>query len=381
VLFVIDTVVSGQRLLQIAPLFDADPRVQVLCTMPEGGVYNDGRAELIANAGIGLVPWRQACEYSFDLAIAAGHEGIHELHSKLMLVQHGASFNKPVSAGQYGARVVGERATYGLGAQWLMRDGVLLPEMVALSHRDERTRLARWCPQALSRAVVVGDPCYDTLLASLPNRSAYRKALGAAGRQVVVLSSTWGPQSLLGSALELFERFAAELDPERFLIAALVHPAAWFGHGPWQIRAWLAEAIRHGLVLIPPFADWLGVLVASDIVVGDHGSATLYATATEARVVFGCRPKVDPESPVAELATVAPRINPSRPLAPQLRRLTPEFRREGYARIAARITSVPGRFDRIMRTRLYRLLGIPQPARLTPRRPAALPVLSEIAAR
>jgi hypothetical protein len=27
----------------------------------------------------------------------------------------------------------------------------------------------------------------------------------------------------------------------------------WFGHSPWQVRAWLAEALDAGLVLIPPF--------------------------------------------------------------------------------------------------------------------------------
>jgi hypothetical protein len=94
-------------------------------------------------------------------------------------------------------------------------------------------------------------------------------------------------------------------------------------------------------------------------------------------VVFGApvSADVDPASPAPPSARVAPQLSHRRSLEVQLSRLTPEFRRDGYARVAARITSQPGRFSRNMRRLLYRQLGLPQPAGAVPVEPAALPTL------
>jgi len=377
VLIVVDTVTNGQRLLEIAELFEADFRVQVLFTSPGGGVFENGVDDFLGGIGALVIPWRQAADSTFTLAIAAGHEGIHELHTPVVLVPHGAGFNKRVSAGQYG-HVVRGREAYGLGAQWLVRDGVLIPESIVLAHDEERQRLERTCPQAVPHAVVVGDPCHDRIAASLPYRFAYRDALGVPpGRRLVTVATTWGASSLLGRAPELLVRLVAELPRDEYRVVALAHPNAWFGHGRWQMRAWLSEALRGGLGLVPPEADWRAVLAASDLVIGDHGSTSLYATAAGIPVVFGApvSADVDPASPMGELARVAPRLSGRRPLTVQLGRLTPEFRRDGYARVAARITSQPGRFSRNMRRLLYRELGLTQPTGAVSVEPAALPTL------
>lgn len=377
-LVVVDTVTSGQRLLEVARLFEADFRVQVVFTSPSGSVFANGVREFLSNIGALVVPWRQAIEHGFTLAIAAGHAGIHELHCPVVLLPHGAGFNKLVSAGQYGRGRVLDREVYGLGAQRLMRDGVLIPAAVVLAHEDERVRLAKGCPQALPSAVVVGDPSYDRITASLPLRYAYRDALGIPpGRKLVTVATTWGSSSLLGRAPELPGRLVAELPRDEYQVIALAHPNAWFGHGRWQITAWLTDALRAGLGLVPPEADWRSVLVASDLVIGDHGSVSLYATAARVPVMFATplSADVDPASPMGELATIAPRLSARRSLATQLARVTPDYRRDDYARVAARITSKPGRFAPTMRKLLYRYLHLDQPASAPDVDPAPLPTL------
>jgi len=123
-----------------------------------------------------------------------------------------------------------------------MRDGRVLADAIVLSHNKELAVLRRQCPEAVAAAVVAGDPCFDRLVASLPHRSTYRAALGVHDSQeLVVVSSTWGQQSLFGRNHDLIPRLLDELDPAGFRVAALVHPAVWFGHGPRQIRAWLAH--------------------------------------------------------------------------------------------------------------------------------------------
>jgi hypothetical protein len=366
VLVVVDTVTSGQRLLDVISLFEGDVRVQVVFTVPPGGVFDDGVAELLAAIGAKVVPWRQAAEHPFAVALAAGHEGVHELHAPVILMPHGGGYNKRVSAGQHG-RVVAERETYGLGAQWLVRDGVLLPDALVLAHAEERVRLRRSCPQALPVAVVVGDPCYDKIITSLPRRHAYRDALAVVpGQRLVVVTMTWGATSLLRHVPEILGRLVTELPREEYRVVALAHPNAWFGHGRWQVRAWLADALRGGLGLIPPEADWRGVLAAADVVVGDSGSVSLYATAAGVPVALGCPPSRE-----------APRLSSHRPLAGQLRRLTPEFKRDRYAHVASRITSEPGRFNRRMRDLMYRKMDLPLPSGDAPMTPARLPVLGD----
>ncbi|MBS2965668.1 hypothetical protein KGA66_21635 [Actinocrinis puniceicyclus] len=377
VLIVVDTVTSGQRLLEVARLFEADFRVQVVFTSPVGGVFDNGVGEFLAGIGALVVPWRQAVDFDFGLAVAAGHEGIHELHAPVVLLPHGAGFNKRVSAGQRG-RVVAQREVYGLGAQWLVRDGALIPSALVLAHEEERARLALGCPQALSCAVVVGDPCYDRIEVSRPRRYAYRDALGVGpGRRLVTVASTWGPSSLLGRVPDLPGRLVAQLPPDEYQVIVLAHPNAWFGHGRWQITAWLTGALREGLGLVPPEADWRAVLAASDVVIGDHGSVSLYATAAGAPVAFAGQlsADVDRGSPLGELAAFAPRLSSRRPFAAQLERLGPDFRRDDYARVAGRITSKPGRFAPNMRRLLYRHLGLDEPAVASAAEPAPLPTL------
>jgi hypothetical protein len=378
VLIVVDTVTSGQRLLEVARLFEGDFRVQVVFTSPVGGVFDNGVGEFLTGIGALVVPWRQAVESAFTLAVAAGHEGIHELHAPVVLLPHGAGFNKRVSAAQRG-RIVAPRDVYGLGAQWLVRDGALVPSTLVLAHEEERDRLASSCPQALPAAVVVGDPCYDRIAASRSRRYAYRDALGVPpGCRLVTVASTWGPASLLGLAPDLPGRLVAELPRDEYQVIVLAHPNAWFGHGRWQITAWLTGALRGGLGLVPPEADWRAVLVASDVVIGDHGSVSLYAAAAGVPVAFaGPLPHdVDRDSPMGQLATIAPRLSSRKPSAAQLARLGPEYRRAEYMRVASRITSKPGRFAPNMRRLLYRHLGLSEPPTTPIAEPAALPTVT-----
>jgi hypothetical protein len=374
VLAVVHTVTSGQRLLDTVRLVESDLRIQVVFTMAPD-VFSNGVAEFIDGLGVVRIPWRQATQQRFDLALAASLGAVHEIHAPLVVMPHGAGFNKLVR-GHEGARAVSGSVAYGLDARRLVYDGVVVPTAIVLSHHSDLGRLGRACPEAVPVATVVGDPSYDRLTASLAHRATYREALAVAPDQtLVVVCSTWGPQSLFGRRSGLLPRLLAELPRRRFRVVALLHPNVWFGHGVWQVRTWLAECLRQGLSLVPPESDWRSVLAAADMIIGDHGSATLYGTVTGAPVVLASFPEseVDPASPFGALAAVAPRLSPHMSLREQLTRA--ENQRGGYRSVAERITSAPGRFDRNMRRLMYRLLRLKQPATIAPAAPAAVPFL------
>jgi hypothetical protein len=372
VLIIVHTVTSGQRLLDVVRLLAADLRVQVVFTMAPD-VFGNGVPELLRHIGGVVLPWQQAVHEQFDLAIAAAYGGIEDVHAPLIVVPHGAGYNKRVSR-RLGGGGCATRGVYGLAAQELVRDGTVVPSAVALAHEQELGRLARSCPEALPVATVVGDPCHDRLVASAPHRSAYRRALGVGDdQQLVVVTSTGGTASLFGRQAELLRRLSAELPGDRYRLAALLHPNVWFGHGVWQIRTWLDDCLRRGLALVPPEAEWRGALVAADHIVGDHGSVAVYGTVTGAPVLLvgSAGDDVDPESAGGLLAAAAPQINPDEPLTVQLEKSARHS--ADHAAVVDRLTSAPGRFAPNMRRLIYRELSLSQPRSIPRVDPVAPP--------
>ncbi|NEC86709.1 hypothetical protein [Streptomyces sp. SID12501] len=375
VLVVVHTVIAGQRLLDVIRLLEGDLRVQTFFTQAPD-VFSNGVSEFLERLGGLVLPWSQAVQTNFDLALAASHGSLYDLQAPVVVLPHGAGHNKITSMGQRG-RPAAQRGVYGLSRQRLVRDGAVVPEAIVLAHSEELTRLGRECPEALPVAEVVGDPCFDRIVASLPSRALYREALAVGARQrLVLVCSTWGPDSLLGQGWGTLERLVTELPGDEYQIAVLLHPHVWNAHGDWQVRTWLAGLVRSGLILLSPRGDWTGAVVAADHIVGDHGSVSLYAAMTGVPVLMAGRSDadIDPGSPMAELMSFAPRLHGDRPMRPQLRRSSVIRRSQRYERVAARITSEPGRFARRMRALLYRKLHLRAPVAQTTTEPARLPL-------
>ncbi|PSJ26959.1 hypothetical protein B7P34_20095 [Streptosporangium nondiastaticum] len=254
----------------------------------------------------------------------------------------------------------------------MLHDGRPLAAATVLSHPEQLGRLRAACPEAAGTAVLAGDPCYDRILAALPHRDRFRRALGvAAGQRLVVVNSTWSPGSLFGDddsegdlLPSLLPRLAAELPADEYRTAAVLHPNIWHGHGPGQIRAWLDRARHAGLALVDPLEDWRQALIAADCVIGDHGSVTYYAAAIGRPVLLGAFPggALDPDSPVAALGRAAPRLRPYDDLRAQVDRAVDRHDPGSFRAQAEHVSSAPGRSAALLRRAFYGLIGIPEPA-------------------
>ncbi|MEV0276351.1 hypothetical protein AB0I22_08215 [Streptomyces sp. NPDC050610] len=368
VLVIVHTVPYGKRLRDVVALLEADFRVQVVFTAPPHE-FGDGVAQFLHGLGSAVLPWDEAVRMEFDLALTAGPRRVGEVRAPVITLPHGANYLK---------RLVGAPGSYvlGLGRPDIAPGGGPLPAAVVVPHRDDLRELARSCPEALPAAAVVGDPAHDRIVASLPLRETYRRALGLRdGQKLIAVTSTWGPRSSFGRFEALLPLLLGEARSEEYRMAFLVHPNVWSGHGAWQVRAWLARCEHLGIGLVPPEADWRSVLIAADSIIGDHGSVTLYGTLTGAPILLAASPEqeINPDSPAAALAVTAPALSPTHPLLGQLAYAAAEYRREDYAPIAARITSEPGRFNRNMRRLMYRVLGLGQPAHEPMTRPLPVP--------
>jgi hypothetical protein len=174
------------------------------------------------------------------------------------------------------------------------------------------------------------DICYDRLLASIPFRADYRRALGLPrGHRLVLVS-------IVDDRMTLLARLVDALPPERYRVAAVVGPEVWGEYGAWQVRAWLADCLRAGLLLVRPDEGWHAMLVAADLVVGGRDPVARYGAA------IGL--------PVADVT------RPDEPLRDQVDAAI----RQGA--VVERGTSVPGYAGERLRSELYRLLELAEPA-------------------
>ncbi|WP_436738359.1 translation initiation factor 2 [Streptomyces sp. BBFR102] len=381
VLVAIRSAVALHRLLDVLPVFDGDDRVRVRFTLVPGSRFDVDALTALDRTGARTMPWQEACGTRHDLVLSASPKGdLHLLPGPRALLPHGAGFGKALS--DEGSAEVPS----GLDPAHLLTDGKPWADLHALAHEEQVLRLARHCPEA-GPAVVVGDPTADRLLRSLPRREEYRAAVGTGPRQLVVLTSTWGPESLIARRPGLPADLLALLPHDAFQVALVLHPNAHSRTGSFDLTRWMAPALRAGLVLARPHEEWAALLVAADAVVTDHGSTGLYAAAL-GRPVIGAYDgghELVPHSPMARLLAAIPHLATARGLAAAL-----ETARGTDPRgPAAHAFAHPGESLALLRGHLYRLLGLCPPATrvdapafppptTAPRRPTALAVRTEV---
>jgi hypothetical protein len=356
VLVVIPTMTAGTRLRDLVTLVQGDHRIQTLYTVPDSPDPLHGTAEFAAAGGGLVIPWHQAVNHGFDLVLAASPTGLDQVRGRILVIPHGAGnlmsrkYNR--DAGPRG------RPHTGLARETLTRRGKLLPAALGLTHDDDLEALRQSCPEAVPVAVVAGDICYDRLVVSASSRERYRRALGVAGHErLIVVSSTWSTESAFGRHPGLCRRLLTEAAGSAQRLALILHPNVWAVHGRGQVTAWLAGCIRDGLLVLPPEEGWRAATVAGDHVLGDFGSTTQYAAAIGKPVTLAAYPDgaIRAGSIADGVAETAPRLDFGRPLLPQLRHGAPN------GRIAGLLTSRPGQTAAILRHTMYGLLEMAEP--------------------
>nr|WP_228046228.1 hypothetical protein [Saccharopolyspora sp. HNM0983] len=351
---VVRTRAALDRLLDVLPVLADDLRIETWFTVVPGSEFAGGLVEELHRIGALVVDWVSVEPREFTFAVAASEKGpLTELGIPLLVLPHGAGPHKHAATG---SGVSGEIA--GLARDELVADGALVPDVVGLGHPDHLDLLRARCPEAVARAEVIGDPCLDRLQASLPGRSAYRHALGVANERLVLVASTWGPESLFGRHGKLPADLVAAL-PDDHRVAAALHPNVWTRHGHLNLGHWTRSARTGGLLLAEPLGGWQAALVAADVVVSDHGSLAMYAAALGKPLLLAAfgRSEVVAGSRMAELGARADHLLPGEPLRERIAAATsvPE-----HAKLIEN-TFAPSGFARLRRV-LHRELGLPEPS-------------------
>ncbi|WP_282697307.1 CDP-glycerol glycerophosphotransferase family protein [Streptomyces sp. CC208A] len=371
------TVTSLVRVLEVVPeIVHDDPRVTVVFAYDPTSAFNDGVLDLLRASGCRTLPWSQLADISPDLLVSASENiTVPPGDYPVLVLPHGVGFQKlvPDSAGT-GTRLSGLVPEELLTARraWL-----------AVSHPDQAAQLAAAHPGTAGRTVLVGDPCLDRLRASARWRERYRAALGLLpGQRLVLVSSTWGAESLIGTRPELPAELLAQLPADEFRVALVLHPNVWSAHGSWQVRTVQRTALEAGLIAVDPTDGWQQALVASDAVIGDHGSVTLYGAAIGRPVLLGAfGSEAVPGTAGYALRTTAPWVAADRPLGGQVEAALSGHRPDRFAAIAAGAFAEPDAALSRLRELVYELLDLLPQKPVPSRGPRAYPLPPPATAR
>jgi len=357
VLGVARTLTSATRVLDVMELLRAEDGIAKYYTVNPGSAFADGLHEyLVSVAGAQRVlTWEEATRRSFHLAVAcAVHPSMRRLDAPLMVLPHGAGYNRLVSES------TGDGTSpAGLSRRELTHRGKVVPAAIGLSHPEQLVRLHELCPEAVPRAELIGDWCAQRIRDSEARRDHYRARFGVTdGRRLVVVHSTWSEHSLLGRYPRLPLDLVAALPADEFAVAAVFHPNVWARHGRSDLLERLREAMDAGLMVIPPQEGWRAAIVASDAVIGDHGSTTFYSAAQNRPTLLAATglDELDPASPAAAFGRTAPRLDPEGDLHGQLVRAEREYD-PGVLRpvVDSQLADVD-KSGELTRQRLYRFL-------------------------
>ncbi|MFC3996871.1 hypothetical protein ACFOVU_13155 [Nocardiopsis sediminis] len=378
VLVVVHHLTAANRLMgDVVPIIETSPSIQLVYTTPPGGAFSHSGAAYLRNRGDVVLPWHQATSLRFDLAVAASLGGLEHIHAPVLSLDHGAGPGKLLHR-QDGDGPAAPREVVGMHTGGLIAYGRVIPAMIGVAHSHQKDLLARTVPPAAEVAEVVGDPAFDRLVAGADRRAEFRKALGVEeGQTLVVVSSTWRHNSLLGAHSDLPRRLAAELPADEYRVITAPHPASWVWHGHRQVRAWLGGPDGRGPDVIPPGEGWQAALVAADLVIGDHGSATYYAAAIGCPVLLGTFPTDDvpPGSHTALLGLTSPQLDHGAPLLPQVKGALSTHVPERTEWYRSQLTTAPGASAALLRSAMYRLLKLPEPDIPAQNPPIAVPRL------
>lgn len=157
VLFVVYTVTAGMRLGDVAPLLEADLRVQVVFTFAPSALISGGVRKFLARLGGVTLPWRQAVQTRFDLTLAASDGLLEWVHAPVVTMLHGAGYNK-YPARRDGYEPQARRQVAGPEPARLVCHGRMISSALVLPTRLQVERLRQSCPEAVGIAVVAGDP-------------------------------------------------------------------------------------------------------------------------------------------------------------------------------------------------------------------------------
>ncbi|MFJ7219432.1 hypothetical protein [Amycolatopsis sp. NPDC098790] len=335
----------------------------------EGSDFARGLGSHIEKIGHHLLTREEAKATRFDVILAAhATAALGELNGSVVVAPHGAGYNRLVPS----STESDEHPTGLAPIQLTTPSGEIIPQVIVMSHEDQIALLAASVPGAVGRAVVVGDPVFDRIVASKKRREEFRDRFKVRpGQKLVAVTSTWGKNATMATAKRLIQLLLGQLPMDQYRVLLIMHPNIWSADSPAAVKDKLRDELDSGLVIVPPRTPWEAGLIAADITLGDHSSLSIYAASIGCRFLLASdgREELVPDSPLARLCAQATMLDVDGDLRRQIEdhlSLPPRFSAD---EIASTIFQEKGKSWANLRAVVRGAAGLPdlaEPPRMTP---------------
>lgn len=340
-----------------------DDRVRFHVTFPDDEKTHHELSRIRAKLGVQEVPLRWAYVKPWDLIITADH-GHAELATRtrcpVIYTGHGIT----------GKVLAGEGGDYSYGPRTRGPDGTPRYTCMLEASESNRRRIVVEHPEYADVIRVVGSLKDDEVLDQLQNRRAFREQLGFRDEDTVVfVIGSWGPQSLFHTIGDGLIDAARALSDYRFILCTHPHE---YRPRPAGKRVWgeYLRALREeGFSVREPDQSWVPYLVASDVLITDHTSLSIYGVLAGKPMIWSPVPDevIQEGSALWKLRAICHILEDPRRLGEELAHALTEFPHDRLGELASEINSRPGRSRQLVRELIFGLLD------LEPRRRADCP--------
>jgi len=298
VLLVYYNKLTARYVRHVAKILEHDPRVELVVTRAplvdrESKVEDfDGHQSM----NIPHLPFVQALANWWDLVVFADHYPAAMFHPDIpkIFVTHGIFAGRRFGDVNY---------VYGRRAVNASRSPVFTKMFAA--GQLERQCVRDLNPALLERVAVTGDMLADELIRRQGSRPQIREQLKMQpDEKVVLLMSSWGPDSFIQKHGHRFLQEAEELS-KKFRLVLSIHPNNWTrkieSDGSWLTALQRCEEL--GVTLVSGI-DWQDHVIAADLFVTDFTSLGLYASLMDRPMVMAPfeEDQFTPKSPMLALS-------------------------------------------------------------------------------
>jgi hypothetical protein len=375
VLLCVDSRLMAEYTNDAAQFVKQDPRVDIWLTGPTARLIGGClERELAAELGYRYVPYALARAQWWDLMIFADYRASDRFHPDIpkVLVNHFLGGGKIL----YGKEYRFERKMWHWGRP------LFVSIFEASVEAADRTIASD--PRLAPYIRFMGDLRSDRMLELVPRRREVRREIGFSDSDLVVLvQSTWGPQSIMEQCgKELFDEMVRLLDQGKYKFIASTHPHHWHGahaeRHPWG--EFLLQMERPGLKIIRPGDDWAKFMVASDVSVNDNTSlSSTYCQLHKPMVFIDLPEKTVPEgSTVHKLYSISPHFRSPSDFERAIDQALADYPMDRLHEVALQVNSFPGEAAGRIEQELYRLLALETPPSVQPEARAAVAHASDV---
>jgi hypothetical protein len=300
VLFVIRNELMFNQAYPLYQILADDPRIRCWFCYEKPAGFEDLKA-LQRKYRLRWLPHTISRKIKWDLILLPDHGGYFRKGIKKIFMGHGLSTGKTIGGHEY---VFGPRS--------LDENGEVIYEKIFNASEYAVSKITKHYPKFCPYIRVVGKLLVDQLLSYSEDqrRSEILRLKFDPGKKTIMLTSTWGPNSIIQQlGLDFVQAVEALRGSYNVIVSLHLNNFTQYFFKGLKMEE-LLRGIGSGVHIVPPHESGTRYLPLADLLVMDHTSLGFYYTVLKRPIIFYDNLEIDyaPSSLIFDLREVAYRV-------------------------------------------------------------------------